>query len=85
MHYTKEFTKYSFQKKTQLIVFLIIKVAVLGVIFTGLFFLLKNYISPVLLFALLHMVLLACVLIFLFIHKHKDHNNHNQECNCEVK
>ncbi len=79
MHHTKEFTKYSFQKKTWLIVALMIKVVILGTAFAGLFFLLKNYISPVFLFVFLHIILLACLLIFLYMHKRKSHSGHDHD------
>lgn len=79
MHHTKEFTKYSFQKKTWLIVALMIKIIVFGTLFIGVFFLLKNYISPILLFVFLHIILLACLLIFLYVHKLKSHGSHDHE------
>ena len=85
MHHTKEFKTYSAEKKTRLIIALIIKLVVFGAVFAGLYFLLKNYISPAPLFGLLHILVLACVLGFLFIHKRKDKHTHDQECNCEVK
>ena len=77
MHHTKEFTKYSFQKKTQLVIALVFKAVILGTAFTGLFFLLKNYMSPVLSFVFLHIILLSCILIFLYIHKQKKFVSHN--------
>ncbi len=81
MHHTKDFSKYSTRKKMWLIAALIGKFAVFGAIFAGLIFLLKNYISPVVLLVLAHVILFTCVIVFLVIHKHKfgghDHDIEN--------
>jgi len=83
MHHTKEFAEYSLKKKTKLIVALIFKIAIFGTLFAGLFFLLRNYISPVLSFVFLHLILLACLVMFFYLQKHKNRISHNHSSEVE--
>ena len=84
MHHTKNFSKYSTQKKTWLVIALIGKFAVFGAVFAGLVFFLKDYTSPTVLLAVSHLLLLAGVVAVFFVHKHKNRIS-EEECNCEVK
>lgn len=84
MHHSKNFSNYSTQKKTWLIVALIGKFIVLGAVFAGLGYLLKDHVSSALLLILMHVVLFAVVAMVIFVHKRKSHQR-EEECNCEVK
>ena len=84
MHHSKNFSNYSTQKKTFLIVALIGKFVVFGAVLAGLIFFLKDHMSPVILRLLMHIILFASVCAIIFIHKRKSHQ-HEEECNCEVK
>ncbi len=78
MHHLKQFSDYSNQKKTRLIIAIIAKFAFFGGVFTGLMFLLKDYFSTGVLIALTHIILFSCLVAFLFIHKHLSHEVKNK-------
>ena len=83
MHHSKNFSNYSTQKKTFLIVALIGKFVVFGAVFAGLVFFLKGRISPMILLLVMHVILFACIGAVIFFHKRKK--DYEEECNCEVK
>jgi hypothetical protein len=83
MHHSKNFSKYSTQKKISLITLLIGKFVIFGAVFAGLIFVLKDYTSPTVLLVLTHVILLAGAIAVFFIHKHKSRQE--EDCNCEVK
>lgn len=83
MHHTKEFSKYSTQKKMWLIVAIIAKFVVFLVVFAGLVFLLRDYTSPLMLIILVHVILFACLFVFLFIHKNKALGSHEHTDECK--
>ena len=85
MHHSKNFSNYSTQKKTFLIVALIGKFVVFGAVLAGLAFFLKDRASPVTLLLLMHVILFAYVGAFIFFHKRKKSHEHEEGCNCEVK
>ena len=85
MHHSKNFSNYSTQKKTFLIVALIGKFVVFGTVLAGLAFFLKDSTSPTMLLLLMHIILFACVGTVIFFHKRKKNHEHEEECNCEVK
>ncbi len=84
MHHSKNFSNYSTQKKTFLVVALIGKFAVFAALFAALVFFLKDSVSSAMLLILTHLILFAGVGAVVLIHKLKN-RKHEEECNCEVK
>ncbi len=84
MHHSKNFSNYSTQKKTFLIVALIGKFLVFGILFAGLVFFLKDRTSPMILLLFMHLILMVGIATVIFVHKRRNHK-HEEECNCEIK
>lgn len=82
MHHIKKFSKYPTRKKIAIVVALIYKFVLFGLVFAGLAFSLKNYLSSGILMILVHVILLGCIFIFFIIHKHKN-KDHEDNCKCE--
>jgi hypothetical protein len=75
MHHLKQFPNYPTQKKVHLVIALLIKFVVFGAVFAGLIFLLKGVVSTGVLIALTHLIVFACVIVFLLMHKRLSHSH----------
>jgi nitrate reductase NapE component len=71
MHHLKKWPTYNTEKKTKLITFLILKFVIFGLVFSGLMLLLKNYVSPVVLVGIAHLIIFAVVIAVVFAHTHR--------------
>ncbi len=75
MHHLKKWPTYSPERKTKLIAFLVLKFVVFGLVIGGLMLLLRNYVSPVVLIGIAHIVILVVVAAIFFVHTHKTGHN----------
>lgn len=71
MHHLKKFSGYTPEKKTKLIVALVIKFVIFGTVFGGLMFFLKDYVSTMVLLAVAHFIVFTVALAVFFVHTHK--------------
>ena len=86
MHHTKNFSEYSMQKKTRLIILLAIKFVIVIAVIVGLKSFLETFTaSPIIVFGIPHLLLLAGVIGYFFIHKRLAHATlvHDSECTCK--
>ncbi len=71
MHHIKKWHGYSSQKKTTLILALIAKFVVFGLVIGGLMLILRNYVSPLVLVGIAHVIIFGAVIAVVFVHTHK--------------
>ncbi|MES2437000.1 MAG: hypothetical protein V4519_03220 [Patescibacteria group bacterium] len=71
MHHLKKWSSYTTNKKRTLVLALIAKFAVFGLVIGGLMLILRNYVSPIVLVGIAHVIIFGAVISVVFVHTHK--------------